>query len=81
MKKGVKILLCILVILVAAAAGVCVWQWDNLMAVKTSLSTSREDIADRVKQNDEKIAQAVQDVDGVTARDLTDEEKEACRTH
>ena len=79
MKKGVKILLCVLVILVAAAAGVCVWQWDNLMAVKTSLSTSREDFADRVKQNDEKIAQAVQDVDGVTARDLTDEEKEALR--
>lgn len=64
MKKGVKILLCVLVILVA---------------VKTSLSVSREDIADRVKQNDEKIAQAVQDVDGVTARDLTDEEKEALR--
>jgi hypothetical protein len=79
MKKGVKILLCVLIILLAAAAVVCVWQWDNLMAVKTSLSTSREDIEDRVKQNDEKIAQAVQDVDGVNARDLTDEEKEALR--
>ena len=51
MKKGVKILLCVLVILAAAAAGVCVWQRDNLMAVKTSLSSSREGIADRVKQN------------------------------
>ena len=48
MKKGVKILLCILVILVAAAAGVCVWQWvfqiEAPQSMLRCLITSRQQI-------------------------------------
>lgn len=79
MKKGKKVLLCILLILLAAIVGVCIWQWDNMMAIKTSLSTSQEDIAGMMADNDQKIADAAQKVDGVTVRDLTDEEKQALR--
>lgn len=79
MKKTKKVLLCVLLILLAAVIGVCCWQWDNLMAVKMSLSHSREDIAGMMTDNDEKITQAAQKVEGITVRDLTDEEKQALR--
>lgn len=79
MKKGKKVLLYILLILLAAIVGVCIWQWDNMMAIKTSLSTSQEDLAGMMADNDQKIVDAAQKVDGVTVRDLTDEEKQALR--
>lgn len=79
MKKIKKVLLCILLILLVAIIGVCCWQWDNIMAIKTSLSHSQEDITAMMADNDQKIAQAAQKVDGVTVRDLTDEEKQALR--
>lgn len=79
MKKTKKVLLCVLLILLAAIIGVCCWQWDNMMALKTSVSHSREDIAGMMADNDQKITQAAQKVDGVTVRDLTDEEKQALR--
>ena len=75
-KKVVKVLLCILLILIAGVAGVVVWQWDNLMAVKTAFTNSPEDIQVMIEENDERVAQAIQKVDGITVRDLTNEEKE-----
>ena len=75
-KKVVKVLLCILLILIVGVAGVVVWQWDNLMAVKTAFTNSPEDIQVMIEENDERVAQAIQKVDGITVRDLTNEEKE-----
>lgn len=79
MKRIKKVLLCILLILLAAIAAVCCWQWNNIKAIKTSLSYSQEDLAGMMADNDKKITQAAQKVDGVTVRDLTDEEKQALR--
>ena len=75
-KKVVKVLLCILLILTVGVAGVVVWQWDNLMAVKTAFTNSPEDIQVMIEENDERVAQAIQKVDGIMVRHLTKEVKE-----
>lgn len=79
MKKRTKVLLGVLLVLLAAVAAVAFWQRDNLLAVKTSATTSREDLASRMEENDKKIAESAQSVEGVTVRDLTEEEKQALR--
>lgn len=79
MKKVTKIILSLLLVLIIGAAGVCWWQWDNIMAVKMSFSHSRDDISDMMTDNNQKIADASRKVEGVTVRDLTDEEKQALR--
>ncbi len=79
MKKRTKVLLGVLLVLLAAVAAVAFWQRDNLSAVKTSATTSREDLASRMEENDKKIAESAQSVEGVTVRDLTEEEKQALR--
>ena len=79
MKKRTKIALIILVILIAVIAGLCIWQWDNLMAVKTSLGHSREDLSQMMEQNNQRVDAVQEQLPGVTVRDLTDEEKAALR--
>lgn len=79
MKKRKKLLPCVLLVLLAAVAAVCFWQRDNLAAVKTSATTSREELASRMEANDRKIAESTQGMEGVTVRDLTEEEKQALR--
>lgn len=79
MKTVKKVLLCVLLLLVIGVIGVCWWQWDNLVAIKTSLSHSRENLGEMMADNDQKITEAAQKVDGVTVRDLTEEEKQALR--
>lgn len=80
MKTWKKILLCVLLLILVALVALCVWQRDNLAALKTSVSYSREDIAVMMEENDRKIAQSAQSVEGVTVRDLTEEEKQDLRT-
>ena len=76
MKKVLRIILVVVIVLLIVAA-VVVWrQWDNVKAVKTALTTSQEDIETMMVENDERIAEAVGKVDGVTVRDLTEEEME-----
>lgn len=79
MKKITKIVLCILLALLLAAAGVCWWQWDNIMAVKTSMTHSREDIAGMMAESGQKIEESTQKVEGIIVRDLTEEEKLALK--
>lgn len=79
MKKRTKIALIILAILVAVIAGLCIWQWDNLVAVKTSLSYSRDDLSQMMEQNNQRVDAVTERLPGVTVRDLTDEEKAALR--
>lgn len=77
MKKIIKIILVILLILVLAVAAVCFWQRDNLAALKLSMSTSKDDLSQMISDNLQAVDDAIQNVDGISVRDLTDEEKEA----
>lgn len=79
MKKAIKIILVILLILIAAAAAVLFWQRDNLAALKLSMGTSKDDLSQMISDNVQKVDEAIQKVDGITVRDLTDDEKEALR--
>lgn len=79
MSKRKRVLLGTVLVLLAAVAGVCFWQRDNLKAVQTSATISREELADRMEENDKKIADSAQSMEGVTVRDLTEEEKQALR--
>lgn len=79
MKKRTKIALIVLAVLLAAIAGVCWWQRNNLTALKMSLSYSQEDLAARIEENDQRVGAALGELPDVTVRDLTDEEKTAFR--
>ena len=78
MKKTKKILIPIAVVLLIIC-GLLVWQRQNIAALKTSLSYTREDISDMMADNYSKVEEVSQQVEGVTVRDLTDEEREALR--
>ena len=77
MKKWKKILLSVLAVLVLGVGAVCWWQWDNIRAVGTSLTTSREDLQQKLEENTQKVADAADKAAGVSVRDLTEEEKAA----
>lgn len=80
MKKTTKVILIALLVLILGVGAVCLWQWDNLMAVKTSLSHSKEDLEAMMTTTYQAIEEATKEMDGVTVRDMTDEERAALRT-
>lgn len=78
MKKRGKVLLILLLAVFLAAVALCWWQWDNIGALRLSIRTSREDLSQKLEENDRRV----DDVSGklpVTVRDLTEEEKAALR--
>ena len=77
MRKRTKILLIVLAVLIVLAAALCWWQWDNLTALKISLDYSREDLSQMMEQNNQRVDAVSGALDGVTVRDLTEEEKAA----
>lgn len=77
MKKGKKIALGLLAAVLVCAGGVCWWQWDNIKALGTSLSTSREDLSQRLEENTQKVTDAADKATSVPVRDLTEEERAA----
>lgn len=79
MRTTTKIILAVFLILVLALGAVCLWQWNNLMAVKTSLSHSRDDLATMMTTTYQTIEDATEDLQGVSVRDLTDEERQELR--
>lgn len=78
MKKSRKILLTFLV-LIAIIAAVCVWQRNNLKAVKLWLESSQDDINTQMQDNQQKVVDAAQKVSGVTIHDITEEQKQALK--
>lgn len=79
MKKATKVVLIVLALLVAAIGAVVIWQWDNIKAVKTSFTHSREDLAVMMAGTYQAIEDATEDLEGVTVRDMTQEERTALR--
>ncbi len=75
-KKGLKIFLIILAVIVTLTGGVCIWQWDNIKAVSFFLKYSKEELEEMNKENDKKLDDAVANLE-LMPRELTDEEKKA----
>lgn len=59
MKLWKKILICAIVIVVAAAVGLCIWQRENLTAVYTVLTSDSESIAAELDKTREESQQAL----------------------
>lgn len=72
--------LIVLAVLLAAAAAVAVWQENNIIALKEFISAgSQEEIEQKLEQNQQAIADAVEKNPEIVVRDLTEEEKQALR--
>ena len=74
-----KIPLVILLILLAILAALAVWQKNNLQAVIGFMTYSQEELEEQLKQNAQKIKDAVNAQPEIIVRDITDEEKQALR--
>lgn len=76
MKKGFKIFLIILLILVIAVSSLAIWQWKNIKSIYMGINESTEEISRRRNDNQKGLVESVNQYldDGI--RDLTDEEKE-----
>ena len=61
MKRWKKILLGILVALVLLIGGLCVWQWNNIQAVYTFLTSDSAEITKNLEQKREEHHQAIQE--------------------
>ena len=74
-KKKIVILLSILGALVIAAIVITVLQWNNITAIRYSLTYSQEEIKTKLDENNQRIAGLMDRTSPVKVRDLTDDEK------
>lgn len=79
MRKGLKITLIIVAVLLILAAAVFLWQWENLMALKLSLQTPKEELGQMLEETNKRV-DAVAEQLPVDVRDLTEEEKAALQS-
>lgn len=79
MSRIKKVLCTILAVILLAAGVLAWWQWDNLAAAINGLRYSREELEDKLAENDRAIKDAVAAIPEVTIRDVTDEERQALR--
>lgn len=79
MKRRTKIVCGILLAAIIGISALTVWQWNNIRAAFSFVRFSQEELEDKLKENDQKIKDAVDAVPEVTIRDITQEEKDALR--
>lgn len=79
MKRRTKIVCGILLAAIIGIGVLTVWQWNNVSAALSFLRFSQEELEDKLKENDQKIKDAVDTVPDVSIRDITQEEKDALR--
>lgn len=73
--KKLRIFLIILLAVILVAAGVAIWQRDNIKALYMGITQDKDDLADKRKENDKIISSALEDYSGLYVRDLTEEER------
>ncbi len=72
--------LVVLAVLLAAITALAVWQKNNIIALKEFISAgSQEEIEQKLEQNQQAIADAVEKNPEIVVRDVTEEEKQALR--
>ena len=79
MKQRTKIVCGILLAAIIGIGVLAVWQWNNISAAFSFFRFSQAELEDKLKENDQKIKDAVDTVPDVTIRDITQEEKDALR--
>lgn len=79
MKKGLRTFLIVILVLAALIIGVCIWQKNNIDALRKSAKMSTDEITEKMQEQESSVSDTAQKA-GVTVRGLTDEEKEALYT-
>lgn len=76
MKKSIKILLTFLMIMVIIAAGVFIWQYDNIAALINGLNNSTEDLAVKIDDHRNKLKTEVKKYVPETIEDISAEDEQ-----
>lgn len=76
MKKSIKILLTFLMIMVIIAAGVFIWQYDNIAALINGLNNSTEDLAVKIDDHRNKLKAEVKKYVPETIEDISAEDEQ-----
>lgn len=76
MKKTIKILLTFLMIMVIIAAGVFIWQYDNITALINGLNNSTEDLAVKIDDHRNKLKTEVKKYVPETIEDISAEDEQ-----
>lgn len=76
MKKSIKILLTFLMIMVIIAAGVFIWQYDNITALINGLNNSTEDLAVKIDDHRNKLKTEVKKYVPETIEDISAEDEQ-----
>lgn len=79
MKKGNKVLLSVVGIIVATGVGIGIWQHNNVRAVMTAYSMGQNEIVTKIEENKEEAIKAMENYNIIPIRDLTFEEEEKIR--
>ena len=66
--------------LIAVISVVCIWQRNNLKAIKVWLQSSQDEISTQMQDNQQKVVDVAQKVPGVTIHGVTEEQKQALRS-
>ncbi len=74
MKKGTKITLTVIAIIVCIIVGVIVWQWGNISALVYSVQYSQEELDTMLTENKDKLDTVLNEIDVPVPRELTQEE-------
>lgn len=77
MKKGIRIFLSVLLVVVLAVGIFAYTQRNSIEALIHSLSTTEEDTVKELEQNKEQLQQFIDEKENISVRDLTEEESAA----
>lgn len=73
MKKGAKIAIGVVGVLIVAGAALAAWQWNNLKAARYMMTMDGDTISSRLEENSKTLSKAMEDYD-ISGYDFSDEE-------
>ena len=77
MKKTKRVLIGIIVAILLAVVGVCIWQWENVNAFLLYTKYSEEELASVLQEKRDQATQVLEKYEGITAVNLTVEQEDA----
>ncbi|MBQ9736872.1 MAG: hypothetical protein IJV86_00485 [Clostridia bacterium] len=79
MKKSVKIILAVLTVFLIAVGVFTYKQWNTITAVVDSFRYTQEDVDKKVEEQKEAVQTFINETEGVSVRELTEEEEKSLR--
>lgn len=76
MRKGIKILIAVILLVLVAVSSFAIWQWKNIKSIYVGVTDSEEKIVQKRTENQLKLVEDVTSYMDAEVRDLTQEEKQ-----